>query len=92
MLVDLPNGSWPNGLTLDMTTERVYWVDARLDTISSMKYDGSDVRRILQDPHLISHPFAIATFANEMFWSDWVGNQIVAVSQKIKLLLNSLGE
>jgi hypothetical protein len=23
------NGAWPNGLTLDLATKRMYWIDAR---------------------------------------------------------------
>ena len=26
---DVPNGGWPNGLTLDYEAYRLYWVDAR---------------------------------------------------------------
>ena len=64
-------GAWPNGLTLDYVLRRIYWVDARLDSIHTIKYDGSDFRTILQDHEALSHPFAITIFNNELFWTDW---------------------
>lgn len=53
---------WPNGLTLDLVQKRVYWVDAKMNSISSVNYDGSDRRLILQDPSALAHPFSITTF------------------------------
>lgn len=57
---------WPNGLTLDLVQERVYWVDAKMNSISSVNYDGSDRRLVLQSHSALAHPFSITTF------EDWV--------------------
>ena len=38
---------WPNGLTLDYATDRVYWVDAKHRVIESASLDGSDRRLVL---------------------------------------------
>ncbi|KAF6197627.1 hypothetical protein GE061_008593, partial [Apolygus lucorum] len=36
-IAQISNGAWPNGLTLDYTTLRVYWIDARLvETLDSL--------------------------------------------------------
>ena len=43
------NGAWPNGLSLDYTLKRLYWIDARADSIHSSKYDGSDHREIMRN-------------------------------------------
>jgi hypothetical protein len=37
---------WPNGLTLDLVRRRVYWVDAKLNMISSCEYDGAARRQV----------------------------------------------
>lgn len=37
---------WPNGLTLDYTTSRVYWVDAKHHVIESSHFDGSDRKKV----------------------------------------------
>lgn len=31
---------WPAGITLDLETKRVYWVDSRYDYIETTTYDG----------------------------------------------------
>jgi sugar lactone lactonase YvrE len=62
---------WPNGLTLDLVKKRVYWVDAKLNVISSCNYDGSQRRVILYSPDALQHPFSITTFEDWVYWTDW---------------------
>jgi sugar lactone lactonase YvrE len=62
---------WPNGLTLDLVRKRVYWVDAKLNVISSCNYDGSKRRVILYSPDALQHPFSITTFEDWVYWTDW---------------------
>lgn len=33
---------WPNGVTIDLALNRLYWVDAKFDKIESSNIDGSD--------------------------------------------------
>ena len=37
---------WPNGLSLDLVMERLYWVDAKLHVIACSNLDGSNIRYI----------------------------------------------
>ncbi|GBP92608.1 Very low-density lipoprotein receptor [Eumeta japonica] len=62
---------WPNGLTLDLVRKRVYWVDAKQNTISSCDYDGSARRVILYSTDILRHPFSITTFEDWVYWTDW---------------------
>ncbi|XP_030029447.1 very low-density lipoprotein receptor isoform X7 [Manduca sexta] len=62
---------WPNGLTLDLVRKRVYWVDAKMNTISSCNYDGSGRRLILYSTDVLRHPFSITTFEDFVYWTDW---------------------
>ncbi|KAL0901716.1 hypothetical protein ABMA27_006898 [Loxostege sticticalis] len=62
---------WPNGLTLDLVRKRVYWVDAKMNTISSCNYDGSARRVILYSTDVLRHPFSITTFEDWVYWTDW---------------------
>lgn len=62
---------WPNGLTLDLVRKRVYWVDAKLNTISSCNYDGTARRVILYSTDVLRHPFSITTFEDSVYWTDW---------------------
>ncbi|CAG0880399.1 unnamed protein product, partial [Darwinula stevensoni] len=75
------NGAWPNGLTLDYVAERIYWIDAKTDNIYTCKYDGSDHRVILKDHHAIQHPFAMALYENNIYWTDWRTNSVNKVNK-----------
>ncbi|KAK4884699.1 hypothetical protein RN001_000970 [Aquatica leii] len=65
---------WPNGLALDIPNERLYWVDAKIMTLQSIKLDGTGRRIILEN--IIKHPYALDVFENQVFWSDWLTNTI----------------
>ena len=41
---------------------RLYWVDAKLHTISSSNIDGSDARIVLYSSRFVKHPFSITVF------------------------------
>ena len=40
---------WPNGLAIDIYTQRLYVMDAKLDFIDSCDYDGSNRIRLLEN-------------------------------------------
>ena len=60
---------WPNALTIDYTIDRIWWADAKMHTIESANFLGSDRRVILRES--INHPFAVTLFQNYMYWTDW---------------------
>ncbi|XP_043188540.1 low-density lipoprotein receptor-like isoform X4 [Amphibalanus amphitrite] len=62
---------WPNDVTLDLVKRRVYWVDAKLKLIESADLDGANRRIIISSGNTLDHPFAITTFEDSIFWSDW---------------------
>ena len=60
---------YPNGLTIDFTTQRLYWCDAKTDVIGSMYFDGTG-----QQVHLLfssMHTFGLSLYNGTFFWSDW---------------------
>ena len=60
---------YPNGLTIDFTTQRLYWCDAKTDVIGSMYFDGT-----AQQVHLLlssMHTFGLSLYNGTLFWSDW---------------------
>jgi len=65
------NIKWPNGLTLDLVRRRLYWVDAKLNHISSVNYDGSERRVVLRSTEHLNHPFSISVFEDFLYWTDW---------------------
>lgn len=75
------SAGWPNGLTLDYTQKRVYWVDAKSDSISSTKYDGSEHHVVLRNKDILSHPFAISVFENYVYWTDWRTTSVIRANK-----------
>ncbi|XP_018579962.1 putative vitellogenin receptor [Anoplophora glabripennis] len=65
---------WPNGLALDYPNERLYWTDARKMSLESIRLDGTDRRIVLEG--IVKHPYAIAVFENNLYWSDWATHSI----------------
>jgi hypothetical protein len=40
---------WPNGLTIDYATERLYWADAKHHVIESAALDGKHRRTVINE-------------------------------------------
>ncbi|CAL1298011.1 unnamed protein product [Larinioides sclopetarius] len=78
---DITDGGWPNGLTLDYVAKRIYWIDARSDSIHTITYEGKDHREVLQHHESLSHPFSIALFGNYVYWTDWRTNSVLRANK-----------
>ena len=63
------NLTWPNGLTIDQATNRLYWADAKQDTIEMSDLNGGDRQVILSSAADI-HPFGLAFYQNVLYWTD----------------------
>ncbi|KAL5006584.1 hypothetical protein ScPMuIL_015390 [Solemya velum] len=61
--------SWPNGLTLDYDSSKIYWADAKLNLIDSCNFDGSGRQKVITDD--LPHPFALTLFQDRLYWTDW---------------------
>ncbi|KTF93084.1 hypothetical protein cypCar_00007596 [Cyprinus carpio] len=62
---------WPAGITLDLETKRVYWVDSRYDYIETTTYDGLHRKTVVHGGSVIPHPFAITLFEHSVYYTDW---------------------
>lgn len=89
-----PTVEWPNGITIDHIAERIYWVDAREDYIASSDLHGGRFKKIIHDNELVSHPFAVAVFKDNMYWDDWKQNAVFSADKDhgiaVELLLKQL--
>ncbi|XP_078324342.1 low-density lipoprotein receptor-related protein 1-like isoform X2 [Crassostrea virginica] len=74
-------GGWPNGLAIDYDFMRLYWIDARSDSLHTVTYEGHDHRMILQDKDNIRHPFALTMFGSNIYWTDWGINALVSANK-----------
>jgi low-density lipoprotein receptor-related protein 1 (alpha-2-macroglobulin receptor) len=74
------NGSlgWPNALTISFETNELFFGDAKEDFISVCDFDGRN-RKILAHRRTspsINHIFAIATWDDKVYFSDWESTSI----------------
>ena len=79
------NIHWPNGLTIDYSAQKIYWTDASLFYIDKANYDGSDRQSILRSAPIqcsLEHPFALALYADKLYWTDWKKRGILSTNKK----------
>uniref|UniRef100_A0A8D0H975 Low-density lipoprotein receptor-related protein 2 n=1 Tax=Sphenodon punctatus TaxID=8508 RepID=A0A8D0H975_SPHPU len=69
---------WPNGLAIDWSSLRLYWVDAFFDKIEHSTFDGLD-RRTLERINQMTHPFGLTIFGGYAYFTDWRLGGIVRV-------------
>ncbi|XP_040568074.1 low-density lipoprotein receptor-related protein 8 isoform X1 [Lepeophtheirus salmonis] len=62
---------WPNGITLDLVLDKLYWIDAKLNIVGSSDLDGSNSRVVYYSKQNLKHPFSISIFEDWMYWTDW---------------------
>lgn len=65
--------TWPNGLSVDYPSRKIYWTDARSDTIECVDIDGSNRRVVLQN---MTHPFGLDVYNGFIYWTDWTSKDI----------------
>lgn len=62
--------AWPNALTIDFFTERIYFADAHLDYIAFTDLEGRH-RHIVLSGSKVPHVFALTLFDDMLYWTDW---------------------
>ena len=65
----------PNGLDLDKGNQRIFWVDAALDRVESIDYNGGNRKLLFQRSGL--HPFGVTLVPPFLFFTDWNTNREV---------------
>lgn len=63
------NVGWPNGVTLDLISKKMYWCDAKTDKIEYSNMDGSDRRELINDN--LPHVFGFSLMGDYLYWTDW---------------------
>ena len=69
------NIAWPNGLTIDQTTNLLYWADAKLDKIEVSDLNGGN-RRVIMSSSADIHPFGLTVHQGMLYWTDWNNKSI----------------
>lgn len=66
--------AWPNALTIDYVTEKLFWADANYDYIAMSDLDGNNRHKVITDN--LPHIFALTTFVDSIYWTDWETNGV----------------
>jgi len=64
------NLGWPNGLTIDQVTNRLFWADAILDKIEVSDLNGRN-RQLIMPSAANIHPYGLAVYQDILYWTDW---------------------
>ena len=64
---------------MDEVLDRIYWFDAKKDTVESIHVDGTG-RMVILDM-VAKHPFSMAVFEDLLYWSDWEMQEIVSCNK-----------
>jgi low density lipoprotein-related protein 2 len=87
------NIAWPNALTIDYFTDRLWWADAHLDYIAYSDFNGDNRHVVLKSTEYVKHVFALSILDNTLFWTDWNLKAILSADkftgENIKVLRNS---
>ena len=73
--------AWPNGLTIDYRSRKIYWADAKVDKIEVMNLDGSNRRVILGER--LPHIFGLTVLGDRLYWTDWQKRAVESVNKRL---------
>ncbi|VDD90121.1 unnamed protein product, partial [Enterobius vermicularis] len=70
---------WPNALTIDFYSDKLFWGDAHLNEIGYMDLDGGARHHI--PAKRTSHVSSMTVFDDFLYWSDWNLRQIMRANK-----------
>ena len=73
VVIDSSQLTWPNGLTIDYTSDRIFWADSKRDYIGSSNLDGSNIIAVAKN---IPNPYGLAVFEDNIYWTNYRGGQV----------------
>ena len=74
--------SQPNGISIDLVSQRVYWSDSDLDKLEFIGFDGSGRTAVETGATGLQQPFAVSVGGDVLFWSDWDTNSVYATHKE----------
>ncbi len=72
---------WPNGVSLDIRTKEIFWVDGQLSRLEMSEYDGKK-RRIVWEKIYIPYPMGVSVAEDKIYWTDWKDLSLYSLDRK----------
>ena len=73
VIIDSSRLTWPNGLTIDYTSHRLFWTDSKRDYIGSSDLDGQNIVVVAKD---IANPYGLTVFEDMVYWTNYRSGQV----------------
>ncbi|KAI6182462.1 Prolow-density lipoprotein receptor-related protein 1 [Aphelenchoides bicaudatus] len=81
----------PNAVSVDHIAKKLYWIDAHLDKIERVDFDGQNREIVLSAPFNASthiqpinfpvHPFGLAIYKHRLYYTDWAHRAVLSVDK-----------
>lgn len=68
----------PYGLTLDIDTQTLYWMDYSQNTLERSNADGTNRTRLTST--MIADPYYLSYYDGNLYWGDWSYNRLLTTS------------
>lgn len=78
----------PNGLTIDFSGNRLYWIDAFFKRLESIDFNGNN-RQYFKTLSTSSHPYDIVLYGGVFYFSDATRQSIGKIDQATKQSLGN---
>ena len=82
-----PRVEWPNGLSIDFDTEKLYWVDSSMDVLgrSDLNGDNAEVLRDITFNNANIYAYSLEFFGGRLIWGEWFRDHVFS------LIVGSIG-
>lgn len=70
--------STPYGLTLDIFSQTLYWMDYSRNRLEMSNVDGTN--RVTLTTRMISDPYFLSFYEGNLYWGDWAYNRLLTTS------------
>ena len=85
--------SLPYGLTLDIDTQTLYWLDYSRNVLEKSNADGTN--RVTLTNRMIIDPYFLTYYDGNLYWGDWSYNRLlttpVSFPNNVRYFGNSIG-
>ncbi|XP_040583657.2 LOW QUALITY PROTEIN: low-density lipoprotein receptor-related protein 2 [Lepeophtheirus salmonis] len=72
--------AWPNALTIDYFSDRIWWADAHLDYIACSDFDGMNKHVVLKGPKA-AHVFSLTLLDDTIYYTDWNHKAVLSANK-----------